>query len=168
MKMNGTGPGRTALILYGTETGTSQDVAEEVGRLTQRLHFNTDVAGFEDVAITELPKYTVTIFVIATTGQGEFPSNALSFWRSLLKKKLSNNFFSGVQYVLAGLGDSSYSKYNWAGRKLDKRLQHWERSRCWTHAKLTSRMKRARRASLSRGCTAYQQHCYPNILLLKV
>lgn len=123
MKMNGTGPGRTALILYGTETGTSQDVAEEVGRLTQRLHFNTDVAGFEDVAITELPKYTVTIFVIATTGQGEFPSNALSFWRSLLKKKLSNNFFSGVQYVLAGLGDSSYSKYNWAGRKLDKRLQ---------------------------------------------
>jgi sulfite reductase alpha subunit-like flavoprotein len=123
MKMNGAGHGRSALILYGTETGTSQDIAEEVGRLTQRLHFDTDVAGCDDVATDELRKYTVTVFVIATTGQGEFPSNALAFWKSLLKKKLPRDFFGGVQYALAGLGDSSYPKYNWAARKLDKRLQ---------------------------------------------
>jgi sulfite reductase alpha subunit-like flavoprotein len=123
MKMNGIGHDRTALVLYGTETGTSQDLAEEVGRLTQRIHFDTNVAGLDDVAISELHRYTVTIFVIATTGQGEFPSNALSFWKSLLKKKLPRDFFDGLQYALAGLGDSSYPKYNWAGRKLDKRLQ---------------------------------------------
>ena len=121
--MNGIDHGRTALVLYGTETGTSQDVAEEAGRLTQRLHFDTDVAGFDDVAATELSKYTVTIFVMATTGQGEFPTNAISFWKSLLKKKLSRDYFKGVQYALAGLGDSSYPKYNWAARKLEKRLQ---------------------------------------------
>ena len=121
--MNGIGHERTALVLYGTETGTSQDLAEEVGRLTQRLHFDTDVAGFDDVPSAELLNYTITIFVIATTGQGEFPSNALSFWKSLRKKKLPPDFFNGVEYALAGLGDSSYPKYNWAGRKLDKRLQ---------------------------------------------
>lgn len=121
--MHGTSHDRTALVLYGTETGTSQDIAEEVGRSTQRLHFNTDVAGFDDVTTHEMRKYTVTIIVIATTGQGEFPSNALSFWKNLLKKKLPRDFFSGVHYALAGLGDSSYPKYNWAARKLDKRLQ---------------------------------------------
>jgi sulfite reductase alpha subunit-like flavoprotein len=121
--MNGAAHERAALVLYGTETGTSQDIAQEVGQITQRLHFNTDVAGFDDVTNHDLHMYTVTIIVIATTGQGEFPSNVLSFWRSLLKKKLPRDFFSGVRYALAGLGDSSYPKYNWAARKLDKRLQ---------------------------------------------
>ena len=121
--MNGTGHERTALVLYGTETGTSQDVAEEAGRLTQRLHFHTDVVGFDEVIPTEVSKYSVVIFVIATTGQGDFPSNALSFWKHLLKKKLPRDFYEGVEYVLAGLGDSSYPKYNWAARKLERRLQ---------------------------------------------
>lgn len=35
---------RTALIAYGSETGNSQDVAEEIGRLTERLYFKTRVA----------------------------------------------------------------------------------------------------------------------------
>jgi sulfite reductase alpha subunit-like flavoprotein len=121
--MKETGHERTAIVLYGTETGTSQDVAEEVYRLTQRLHFETDVAGFDDVTAGSLSKYTITVFVIATTGQGDFPSNALSFWKSLLKKKLPRNFYRGLHYALVGLGDSSYPKYNWAARKLEKRLQ---------------------------------------------
>jgi sulfite reductase alpha subunit-like flavoprotein len=36
--------GRTALILYGSETGNAQDVAEELGRLCERLRFQTQVA----------------------------------------------------------------------------------------------------------------------------
>ena len=36
--------GRTALILYGSETGNAQDVAEELGRLCERLRFHILVA----------------------------------------------------------------------------------------------------------------------------
>ncbi|CRK41383.1 hypothetical protein BN1708_001759 [Verticillium longisporum] len=36
-------PGRHALVLYGSETGNSQDIAEELGKMTQRLHFKTKV-----------------------------------------------------------------------------------------------------------------------------
>lgn len=36
-------PGRSMLILYGSETGNSQDIAEEIGRNAQRLHFKTKV-----------------------------------------------------------------------------------------------------------------------------
>lgn len=35
---------RSALVLYGSETGNSQEVAEELGALTERLHFKTHVA----------------------------------------------------------------------------------------------------------------------------
>lgn len=37
-------PERSALILYGTETGNAQEVAEELGALTERLRFATHVA----------------------------------------------------------------------------------------------------------------------------
>lgn len=42
---------RTALILYGSETGNSQDVADELGRMAERLHFVTRVSEMDAVEI---------------------------------------------------------------------------------------------------------------------
>lgn len=35
---------RSALILYGSETGNAHDVAEELGRMTERLRFCSQVS----------------------------------------------------------------------------------------------------------------------------
>ncbi|OJJ48901.1 hypothetical protein ASPZODRAFT_149879 [Penicilliopsis zonata CBS 506.65] len=123
--MSTTGPSprtRSALILYGSETGNSQEVAEELGALAERLHFTTHVAELDSIKVGALHTYTLTVFVVSTTGQGDFPANARSFWRSLLLKRLPGTFLSGVRFTLFGLGDSSYPKFNWAARKLYKRL----------------------------------------------
>ena len=37
------GQARSVLILYGSETGNAQEVAEELGALTERLRFATHV-----------------------------------------------------------------------------------------------------------------------------
>ncbi|EAW12628.1 NAPDH-dependent diflavin reductase [Aspergillus clavatus NRRL 1] len=113
---------RSALVIYGSETGNSQEVAEELGAVTERLHFVTHVAEMNAVTAESLRSYTFTIFVISTTGQGDLPANARTFWRTLLLKRLPPTFLSGVNYVSFGLGDSSYPKFNWAARKLHKRL----------------------------------------------
>jgi sulfite reductase alpha subunit-like flavoprotein len=42
---------RNTLILYGSETGNSQDAAEELGRVTERLHFVTRVSEMDLVEI---------------------------------------------------------------------------------------------------------------------
>jgi hypothetical protein len=42
---------RKALILYGSETGNSQDVAEQLGRIAERLHFITRVYEMDAVEI---------------------------------------------------------------------------------------------------------------------
>ncbi|KIW57327.1 hypothetical protein PV05_05892 [Exophiala xenobiotica] len=122
MKNNGFDPTRSVIVLYGTETGTSQDFAEEIGRCLERLRFNTDVAGLESVNYNDLRVYTLAVFVIATTGQGDFPENARRFWTSILRKRLSSTTLLGIEYALVGLGDSSYPKFNFAARKLEKRL----------------------------------------------
>ena len=50
------GQDRSALILYGSETGNSQDVAEEVGRLCERLRFSTNVSELDSIDIVCIPR----------------------------------------------------------------------------------------------------------------
>ena len=40
---------RRALVLYGSETGNAQDIADEMGRMTERLHFLTNVVHLDAV-----------------------------------------------------------------------------------------------------------------------
>lgn len=42
---------RRALVLYGSETGNAQDVAEELGRIAQRLRFDTRVAELNEITL---------------------------------------------------------------------------------------------------------------------
>ncbi|KAI2473020.1 riboflavin synthase domain-like protein [Annulohypoxylon bovei var. microspora] len=114
---------RRMLILYGSETGNSQDLAGDLERLAERLHFKTFVCEMNDVELNILLQYPLVIFVISTTGQGEIPQNALKLWKSLLRKRLPPNCLQQVKFTTFGLGDSSYTKYNWAVRKLHKRLE---------------------------------------------
>jgi flavodoxin len=42
---------RRALVLYGSETGNAQDVAEELGRITERLRFDTEVSDLNAISL---------------------------------------------------------------------------------------------------------------------
>ncbi|ROW05510.1 hypothetical protein VSDG_00057 [Cytospora chrysosperma] len=116
------GSNRSLLVLYGTETGNSQEIAQEIGRAAERLRFQTDIEEMNDVPLKEFAQYSLAIFVISTTGQGDVPANAALFWKSLLRKKLPPTCLSHLRFTTFGLGDSSYPKFNWSARKLQKRL----------------------------------------------
>ncbi|OAA62517.1 NADPH-dependent fmn FAD containing oxidoreductase [Niveomyces insectorum RCEF 264] len=116
-------PGRRILVLYGSETGNSQDKAEEVDRLCQRLRFHTDLKVMDETKLNDLlDGYDLVCFVVSTTGQGEFPANARAFWKSLRRAKLPPNCLAPVRFTTFGLGDSSYQKFNWSARLLRSRL----------------------------------------------
>ncbi|KAJ5040620.1 uncharacterized protein L3040_006269 [Drepanopeziza brunnea f. sp. 'multigermtubi'] len=135
-------PDRYALILYGSETGNSHEVADRLGDITERLHFKTIVTEMDDFAdvvekkmksgqvkkipslrIDSIRKATLVVLVTSTAGQGEFPKNSRRLWTSLLKKSLPKDYLDGVQYTTFGLGDSSYAKFNRAARLLHVRFQ---------------------------------------------
>ncbi|KAF5242135.1 hypothetical protein FAUST_3463 [Fusarium austroamericanum] len=113
---------RSVLVLYGSETGNAQDMAEELGRICQRLHFKSRVEELDAVDLNALLQPKFVIFVISTTGQGDMPHNSLLFWKRLLRKKLPLGCLASVNYTTFGLGDSTYLKFNWAARKLNRRL----------------------------------------------
>lgn len=42
---------RSMLVLYGTETGKSQEIAQEIGRAAEGLRFQTEVEEMNDVPL---------------------------------------------------------------------------------------------------------------------
>ncbi|GMF33303.1 unnamed protein product [Phytophthora fragariaefolia] len=111
------------LVLYGSETGTAQDVAEFVQqRAFNRQLLDTQVAAMDAFPVAQLPRCAAVVFVVSTTGDGEAPENMRNAWRSLLRKTLGPQWLAGVRVAVFGLGDSSYAKYNAVARKLQARL----------------------------------------------
>lgn len=70
----------------------------------------------------ELINEQSVLFVSATAGQGEEPENMKKFWKFLLKKSLPADSLRDVNVAVLSLGDSSFPKFNWVGKRLSKRL----------------------------------------------
>ena len=87
-----------------------------------RYHFDVEVMEMDDFRIQSLPERKFIVFVCSTTGQGEEPDNMKNFWKFMLRKDLPKNSLIMMQFGVLGLGDSSYPKFNFAAKKLHKRL----------------------------------------------
>ena len=113
---------RRVLVLYASETGCAQDYAEELGREGRKLYLDMEVLPMDDYNVLQLPQERFVFFVVATTGQGDMPANAVKFWRFLLRKNLPRTSLSSLRAALCGLGDSGYKEFNFAAKKLYRRL----------------------------------------------
>lgn len=67
-------------------------------------------------------QHHLVLIAIATTGQGELPTNSQVFWKALRNARLRPGCLQNMRFASFGLGDSSYPKFNWAHRKLYNRL----------------------------------------------
>lgn len=76
----------------------------------------------DDYDLKNLVNERTMIFVVATAGQGDTPLNMKNFWKFLLRKSLPTDFLSNVAFSVLGLGDSSFDKFNFAAKKLNKRF----------------------------------------------
>jgi sulfite reductase alpha subunit-like flavoprotein len=110
------------LILYGSQTGVAQEVAELVELEAVRRRFTVRCMPMDAYPLASLPRERLLVTVCSTTGQGEAPDNMRSFWRFLLRKDLPAGALGGVLHAVFGLGDSSYPKFNVAARRLAARL----------------------------------------------
>ncbi|XP_044266839.1 NADPH-dependent diflavin oxidoreductase 1 isoform X1 [Tribolium madens] len=110
------------VILYGSQSGNAQDLAERIWRESKRFHFKSTVKSMDDYNVLELVSEQCVIFVCSTTGQGEEPDNMKQFWRFLLRRSLPTDSLVNLKYAVFGLGDSSYTKFNFAAKRLHKRL----------------------------------------------
>ncbi|KAH0834168.1 hypothetical protein J3R83DRAFT_11474 [Lanmaoa asiatica] len=113
---------RKILILYATETGTAQDVADRIARECRRGHFQCRVCNIGSYPPEGLISEPLVIFVVATMGSGTEPRAMTPLWNSLLRSDLPDDLFEDMDFAVFGLGDSVYEKFCWPGKKLARRL----------------------------------------------
>lgn len=56
---------------------------------------------------------SVWVIVTSTTGNGDPPENAGSFWRAIRRPTQPKDMFSNVFFAVLALGDSNYTKFWW-------------------------------------------------------
>ncbi|XP_006163374.1 NADPH-dependent diflavin oxidoreductase 1 isoform X7 [Tupaia chinensis] len=115
-------PSPQLLVLFGSQTGTAEDVAERLGREARRRHFGCRVLALDAYPVVDLIKEPLVVFVCATTGQGDAPDNMKNFWRFIFRKSLPPTSLCRMDFAVLGLGDSSYTKFNFVAKKLHRRL----------------------------------------------
>ncbi|RDX49050.1 riboflavin synthase domain-like protein [Lentinus brumalis] len=115
---------RTLTILYATETGTAQDVADSLARLCRCLHIRARVISMDVYSPSELINEHLVIFIVATTGTGREPRAMTPLWQMLLRADLPEDLFEDLTFAVFGLGDTSYAKFCWPAKLLSRRLQH--------------------------------------------
>ena len=95
-------------VLYGTETGNAEMVADDiVDALSGDVSIeSTDMSKF---SVADLSTDVFYFIVCSTYGDGELPHSAQPFFEALNSHQPD---LSGLQFAVFGLGDSFYETFN--------------------------------------------------------
>ena len=111
----------TAHILFGTQTGNSESVAEDLGAAMRSNGIDASVAALDDIEVDDLTKMDYVFVVTSTYGEGEMPDNAELFWESF--KATTAPRLEHMQFAVLALGDTAYDEFCEAGKQLDLRFE---------------------------------------------
>lgn len=108
-------------ILYGSQTGNAQGLADQAGKMLGERGFQVTVSSMSDFKPNNLKKVQNLLIVASTHGEGEPPDNALSFHEFLHGRRAPK--LDSLRFSVLSLGDSSYEFFCETGKQFDKRLE---------------------------------------------
>ncbi|TSI18898.1 cytochrome P450 [Brevibacterium aurantiacum] len=107
-------PGTPLSILFGTESGNAELVAEELGTFLGERS-DLEVSDLATMSAGDLDPERFYLLVSSTYGDGDVPSSATRFYDELKGMDVD---LAGVHFAVFGMGDASYTKTYSRGSEL--------------------------------------------------
>ena len=105
------------LILFGTETGTAEDLAEQLGQLLSNNSIPHHIENMFDIKLEYLLSFNQIFIIISTWGEGKPPSDAENLYEEL--KSADADTLKEKYFSVFGLGDSSFDQFCQAGKDFE-------------------------------------------------
>jgi len=112
---------RSLLVLFGSQSGNSEDVASKIGKAASKYGLEATVKGMDEIQISDMAGQKRIMICCSTWGEGEQPDNAEDLWISANADDSPS--MSGVNFSVLALGDSSYDLFCESGKEWDSWLE---------------------------------------------
>lgn len=107
-------------ILYGTETGNSEELANQACETLKENSIDAEVLDMGNVTLNDLKGYRKAIIITSTWGDGDAPSNAIDLLEAIKAEKTT--CLSELIYSVFGIGESIYDNFCQAAIDFDEGL----------------------------------------------
>lgn len=114
-------------ILYGSQTGNCQRLAELLAKKCKNSQVDAVVYNMSNFKVKDFKKVTHLAAIISTQGIGEPPIEAAELHAVLQKGNVPA--LSHINYAVLALGDTSYSQFCQAGKDIDSYLEKLQAKR---------------------------------------
>lgn len=112
---------RTLHILYGSQTGNSESLANDAANSAKSHGLLPSVKSMDAVDVEQLANMEYLLIITSTYGEGAMPDNAEMLWEAASAGDAPS--MEKVKYSVLALGDTSYDLFCKAGIDWDERLQ---------------------------------------------
>lgn len=114
-------PAPELTILYGSESGNAEALADQTAKTAEQAGFKTRVLNMGDIKPAKLKGVQNLLVLVSTWGEGDPPENAVDFTAAFMGDAAPR--FEGTRFSVLGLGDTSYEHFCKMGKDFDARIE---------------------------------------------
>ena len=111
---------KTVNIYFGSESGNCEALSKQIAKAAKKQGFESKAIGLDKIKLASLAKESFALIVTSTFGDGEPPSNAITFHEELNAENAPS--LANLHYSVLSLGDTNYEQFCKFGIDVDARL----------------------------------------------
>ena len=112
---------RSLNILFGSQSGNSEDLAGKLAKQAKAYGLNGSVHDMDGFDLASLSGMSRVLIICSTWGEGEMPDNAEELWQQANSEAAPS--LSSTHFSVLALGDTSYEFYCESGKDWDNRFE---------------------------------------------